>query len=56
MRLTILNEEEINRLYGIPRFTQLPAIFIAPVPAVASVRHDQLDAAFLQPLARGSES
>jgi hypothetical protein len=22
MRLTILNEEEIDRLYGIPRFTQ----------------------------------
>ena len=31
---------------------QLAAIFIAPVPAVASVRHDQLDAAFLQPLAQ----
>ena len=31
---------------------QLAAIFIAPVPAVASVGHDQLDAAFLQPLAQ----
>jgi hypothetical protein len=31
---------------------QLSAIFIAPVPAVASVRHDQLDASFLQPLAQ----
>src|SRR5258708_6659156 len=31
---------------------QLAAIFIAAVPAVASVRHDQLDAAFLQPLAQ----
>ncbi len=31
---------------------QLAGIFIAPVPAVASVRHDQLDAAFLQPLAQ----
>src|SRR5258707_11321297 len=31
---------------------QLAAIFIAPVPAVASVRHDQVDAAFPQPLAQ----
>src|SRR5260370_16517262 len=31
---------------------QLAAIFIAPVSAVASVGHDQLDAAFLQPLAQ----
>jgi hypothetical protein len=31
---------------------QLAAIFIAPVPAAASVGHDQLDAAFLQPLAQ----
>jgi hypothetical protein len=31
---------------------QLAAIFIAPVPAVSSVGHDQLHAAFLQPLAQ----
>jgi hypothetical protein len=31
---------------------QLAAIFIAPVPAVASVGHDELAAAFLQPLAQ----